>query len=166
MSGIKKIFKNSKIFFGTFPSEVRPDYVDEDVLKIIKKFVYNRKIIIGAQSGSERILKIYKRAHSVSDILNAVYLCKKLNFEAQVDFIFGFPEENEEDLNDTLKIIKEIVKLGGRIHAHYYIPLPGTESENKRAKEIPEWFKKEILKLEGKGKIFGKWKTQMLYQIL
>lgn len=154
------IKRGARIFFGTFPSEVRPDYVDEDVLKVLGKYVYNRDIIIGAQSGSDRLLKLINRGHSVDDVLSAVELARKHGFRALVDFIFGLPRETEEDLRDTLSTIKRLVSLGARVHLHYFIPLPGTPLSHERPREVPQWFKREVAKLIGAGKAYGEWARQ------
>ena len=40
LEGIRGIIgPKGRIFFGTFPSEVRPEFVSEDILEVIKKYV-------------------------------------------------------------------------------------------------------------------------------
>jgi len=41
-----------RVFYGSFPSEVRPEHVNKDVVRVLRKYVNNREIIVGAQSGS------------------------------------------------------------------------------------------------------------------
>lgn len=150
----------ARIFFGTFPSEVRPDYIDDDVLKIIKKYVCNREIIIGAQSGSDRLLREISRKHSVEDVLNAVELIIKHGFKPIVDFIIGLPGETLDDLVDTLNVIEKLVSQGSRIRLHSFIPLPGTPLGYVKPSEIPEWFKQRVIKYIGMGKVYGEWIKQ------
>ena len=46
---------NGRVFFGSFPSEVRPEHVTTG-MRLLKRYVANDNIIIGAQSGSDQIL--------------------------------------------------------------------------------------------------------------
>lgn len=151
-----------EIYFGTFPSDVRPESVDDDVLKVIKKYVNNKSIIIGAQSGSERILRKIKRAHSTESLLRAVDLILANGFIPHVDFIFGFPFETDEDRYETLNLIDRLIGMGCKIHAHTFMPLPGTELEKIGSAIIPEWFRKKIAQLSSQGKLDGYWERQQI----
>lgn len=149
-----------RVFLGSFPSEVRPDHVTEDSMKLLKKYVCNKAIIIGAQSGSQRILKAIGRGHTVGDVLNAVEIATKYGFEPHVDVILGIPGESEEDMRETLSLAKKIVELGGKIHLHHYIPLPGTPLGLKRPALIPLQIRKDFARIVGMGKGYGKWSEQ------
>ncbi len=151
-----------RIFFGTFPSEVRPESVCPEILELIKKFCNNDNLVIGAQSGSERILELIGRGHSVDDIRRAVKLTIEYGLKANVDFIFGLPGETEEDIRSTLKLIKELTDIGARIHAHTFMPLVGTPFKNMPAGKITPMLKKELGKLASKGKLYGQWQAQQL----
>lgn len=154
------IGKEGKIFYGTFPSEVRPENVNEEKLKILKKYVNNDNLIIGAQSGSEKILSLIKRGHKKEDYLKAAELCLEYGFKPNLDFIIGFPFEEEEDLIETINTIDLLIKKGARIHLHYFLPLPKTPLANKKPKSINEKIKKYLLKLTSKGLIYGEWQKQ------
>lgn len=122
--------KNTKIIFAHFPSEVRPEHVVPETLDLVKEFADNDEIVIGAQSGSERMLEACHRAHDVASVLRAVRLARKYGFKIIVDFIFGLPGETPKDLAETLRAMEEIVRLGARIHPHIFAPLPQTPFEN------------------------------------
>ncbi|MFX0163685.1 MAG: TIGR04013 family B12-binding domain/radical SAM domain-containing protein, partial [Candidatus Hodarchaeota archaeon] len=47
------IGENARIFVGTFPSEVRPEHVNQETLNLVLKYGNNDNITIGAQSGSQ-----------------------------------------------------------------------------------------------------------------
>lgn len=149
-----------RVFFGTFPSEVRPDYVDEEVARILRKYVDNDTIIIGAQSGSEEVLKRIRRGHSFEEVINAVDILKKYGFKSSVDFIVGLPGESEEDLELTLNAMKKLANMGARIHLHTFMPLPGTPFAYTTPTRVPEWFKREVVKLIGSGSAYGEWVRQ------
>ena len=149
-----------RVFYGTFPSEVRPDFVSNETARILRKYVSNKRIIIGAQSGSNRVLKTLNRGHSVEDVINAVEVLARQGFTVDVDFIFGLPGETDEDVDETIKVMEKIVKLGGRIHTHTFLPLPGSPFENAPPGKISLKIKKFVFKICGKGRAYGDWLKQ------
>lgn len=149
-----------RVYLGTFPSEVRPEFVTDDLMRYLKDKVDNKRIVIGAQSGSDRLLKILGRQHSADDVLDAVYNARKYGFMVDVDYIFGLPHELEDDIYETINHMKKVVELGGRIHAHVFMPLPGTPYSLEPPGILKEVVKKELNKLLGKGRVFGYWYMQ------
>ncbi len=149
-----------RIFFGSFPSEVRPEFVTEESMKILKKYVSNKRIVIGAQSASNRMLKLIHRGHDWEDVVNAVKISVKYGFVPEVDFILGLPGETEEDMEKTLEGMRELVKMGARAHLHYFMPLPGTPLAFSKPTPLPPKIRKEVAKLVGEGKGWGQWLKQ------
>lgn len=150
-----------RIFFGSFPSEVRPEHVNEETINLIKTYCANDNLVIGAQTGSERMLEYLARGHTVDDVRRAVKLTLDAGLKAKVDFIFGLPEETQEDIKASLSFMEELAKLGAIIHAHTFLPLPQTPFMRKSPGKItPEIFN-FIKKYLPKGKIFGEWEKQM-----
>ncbi|MEO0087838.1 MAG: TIGR04013 family B12-binding domain/radical SAM domain-containing protein [candidate division WOR-3 bacterium] len=165
LKNIRNFIKDKgRIFLGSFPSEVRPEFVNEETISLIKKYCDNDNLVIGAQSGSERILKIINRGHKIEDIYKATEITIKNNLKANLDFIFGFPNEKEEDIKETIKVIKDLIKIGARIHLHTFIPLPQTPLFKIGLKDFS--YNEEIIKLIKellpKGKIYGNWEKQLI----
>ncbi|MFX0004610.1 MAG: TIGR04013 family B12-binding domain/radical SAM domain-containing protein [Candidatus Hodarchaeota archaeon] len=154
------IGKKGHLFLGTFPSEVRPEDITNESLGLVVKYADNDNITIGAQSGSQKILDLCHRDHTVEDIYNAVELTLDYKLNINVDFIFGLPGENEEDVKDTISMMRELSNKGARVHAHSFIPLPQTPFAKVPVKKIKDLYKKEIIKLISKGSAFGDWKKQ------
>ncbi len=152
--------KGGRIFFGSFPSEVRPEHVTKETVALVKKYADNDNLVIGAQSGSEKILKLCKRGHTVEDVYRAVKLTLKAGLKAKVDFIFGLPGEEKEDIKATIKVMEDLAKMGAIIHAHTFMPLPQTPFAYKKPGKIDPELLKTINKLLGKGLLFGDWKAQ------
>lgn len=96
LSALHKL-PDKNIFFGTFPSEVRPEFVTDESAEIVRKYCANDSLSLGAQSGSDRILKEIRRGHTVEDSISAVECCLEHEITPAVDFIFGLPTETEED---------------------------------------------------------------------
>lgn len=151
---------NGKLFLGSFPSEVRPEHVNKETLGLVLKYAANDNIVIGAQSGSQKILDLCNRGHTVEDVYKAVELTIKSNLKANVDFIFGLPDEIEEDVDLTIKLIKDISDMGARIHTHTFMPLPQTLFAKKPFQRINKRIIKIITELNSKGLAYGEWKKQ------
>lgn len=161
LENIKRIVKpKGRIFFGSFPSEVRPEHINEETIKLIKEYADNDNLVIGAQSGSLRILKLSNRGHSVEDVYNAVKITIEAGLKVYVDFIFGLPYETEEDIKLTIKMMEDLIKMGAKIHAHTFIPLPQTPFSKMSAGKIDKELIKTLNKLIPKGLVFGNWMEQ------
>lgn len=157
---IKNVFSNGKIYFGSFPSEVRPEHVTDESMKLLCQFVSNDNIIMGAQTGSQRMLDLMHRGHSVSDVYNAVDICLKHNMIPNVDFMFGLPGEKKEDINASIQMMNDLILMGARIHAHTFMPLPQTPLAYKGRGKINDEIRKYIRKNVSKGVIYGDWAEQ------
>lgn len=150
-----------RVYLGTFPSEVRPDFVNEDTARLLREVASNRRVAVGAQSGSDRVLKELNRGHSVDDVLNAVTLLRRCGFGVDVDLIFGLPVEELEDMLASLELVRRLAGLGGvRVRVHAYIPLPGTPLFKLGFKPIPGAVRRELLRYLGRGIAFGDWLKQ------
>ncbi|MBD3227558.1 MAG: TIGR04013 family B12-binding domain/radical SAM domain-containing protein [Candidatus Lokiarchaeota archaeon] len=160
LSSIKRIKKIRKIFFGTFPGEVRPDSVNEEIVEAIKPYISNDSIIVGGQSASDRILRILRRNHSVQEVINAVEILLKYNITPKVDMIFGFYFEKENDEAINIEFMKKIIKKGAIIHAHTFMPLPGCALENSPPGKLSSKMKKFLGRWSKRGKIYGSWAYQ------
>ncbi len=152
--------KRGKIFFGSFPSEVRPDSVKKEVVELVKAYCDNKRIGIGAQTGSDRLLKLIGRGHTREDVIRAVNLLKGFGFEVYVDFIFGLPYETEEDEKETISLINFLAGRGVRIHGHTFMPLPGTPFSRKKPGTLSKRIKEVMGKLSREGIAFGSWDYQ------
>ncbi len=145
-----------KIWFGTFPSEVRPEFVCEKGLSLIGDYCANRKLHFGAQSGSDAVLSRLHRGHTVSDVVAAVELCLDYDITPVVDFIVGFPFETDEDQQMTADMIAWVADRG-KVHAHRFLPLPGTPLEGT----VPRPILPETAHLCGRlafsGRLTGSW---------
>lgn len=145
------------IYFGTFPSEVRPDFISAEALELITEYCSNHVLNIGGQSGSTRVLKAIGRGHDVSQVEVASELCLDQGITPLIDLIFGLPIETEEDQCLTLELTKKIIVKGGRVRAHYFTPLPGTPLAETVPASISDRVAAELGKLALDGKLTGSW---------
>jgi B12-binding domain/radical SAM domain protein len=162
LEGAIKRHGGGRIFLGTFPSEIRPEHAaDPDAVECIAGRVSNKRVIIGAQSGSERILRLMNRGHGVEEVIAAVETLNEHGFQADVDIILGFPGERPEDVEATVELCELLTyKYNARIHAHFYLPLPGTPIAHLEPSEPPAGLVRRLFRLMGRGKLYGEWLRQ------
>ena len=96
-------------------------------------------------------LQKLRRGHTVADVLRAVDLCREHSLVPVVDFIVGLPFESDDDQRATLDLIREISRHG-TIHAHRFIPLPGTPLAGTVARDLLPEAEKILGKLALTGK--------------
>lgn len=160
LKAVTNIYGKEHVFFGSFPSEVRPESVTPEMLELVKKYCANDNIIIGAQSGSDNMLKRIHRGHTSQDVLQAVKLILAFGFMANVDFIFGMPGEQPEDIEQTLAFMQQLTKLGARVHSHTFMPLVGTPMSGERPGLVDEKTRQVLERLRSQGLEYGHWKQQ------
>ncbi len=150
-----------QVFFGTFPSEVRPEFVTTEMVDAISPYIANKSFTLGAQSASNAMLDRIHRQHTFEDVLNAIDLMRARNFRVDVDFIFGLPGETAEDREENLAFFQYVLKTSGiRIHGHTFLPLPGTKFQNAPPGEIVDEYKGILGRLALKKKAFGSFLVQ------
>jgi len=151
-----------RIFYGTFPSEIRPEHISEKTLAVLKKYVDNDNVIIGGQSGSQTVLDESRRGHDIEAIVNAVRLSVKFGFRPNVDFLFGLPGESRRDAQLTIDLANKLADMGAKIHNHTFMPLPGTPFRHEAAGNIEEPVKQQITEMTARGKAYGQWNSQII----
>ena len=80
------------------------------------------------QSGSDRILKLMNRKHTVEYYLNIYEKLIKINpyLKFSSDFIIGYPGETEIEFNETLNLINKIKFINS--FSFIFSPRPGTKA--------------------------------------
>ena len=80
------------------------------------------------QSGSDKILKLMNRKHTVEDYLLVYEKLQKINPEIKFssDFIIGYPGETEKEFNETLNLLEKISFINS--FSFIFSPRPGTKA--------------------------------------
>ncbi len=152
--------ENLDLFFGSFPSEVRPEFVTTNLLDMFRQHVANRTLQIGLQSGSDRVLEMANRHHSVQDGLEAIETSLDCGFIPHVDMIFGIPGETEKDVEASLQVCEDLAKINAKIHGHVFMPLPGSEWESMPAGILDERTRQILGEYARKKIVTGSWSHQ------
>jgi B12-binding domain/radical SAM domain protein len=146
---------------GTFPSEVRPDRVTPEAVALLRRHCGNRTLVMGAQSGSDAVLRRLGRGHTVEDVVRAARTARQGGFTPHVDVIFGLPGETPEDQKATAELSGRLRReWGARIHAHYFHPLPGTPLWSRDPAPLSDGARAFLLELRGLGAEDGCWQEQ------
>lgn len=160
LRAVSAVVGRENTYLGTFPSEVRPESVSRDALELIRRYAANDNLVIGAQSGSERMLQLAHRGHTVEDVYRAVELTLQAGLAANVDFIFGLPGETESDRAQTRRVIEDLAALGARVHSHAFIPLAGTAWAQAPPGQVDGETQQLLERLAGRGQHYGQWRRQ------
>jgi B12-binding domain/radical SAM domain protein len=148
---------------GCFPSEVRPDHVTKDLLRLVRTHCRNRTVVLGAQSGSNRVLDLMKRGHTVEQAREAIRLVAESDLRPHVDVLFCFPGELPEERQETLDLVLWCIeKAKAKVHAHVYLPLPGAPAWPKNPEKMEEEISRMLRRLQAAHQLDGDWDRQAL----
>ncbi len=161
-SAVKRLLQSIQgtIYFGTFPSEVRPEFVTRELLELVTTYCANSSVHIGAQSGSDAVLEEIQRGHTRYDVELALDVCSDCSVIPIVDFIFGLPTETYADQLESLDLVEQIVSTKGKIRAHYFTPLPGTPYRQRQPSAVSPEVNKKLGKLARDGLLSGRWDSR------
>ncbi len=159
---VERLLKSltGNVYFGTFPSEVRPEFVTPGMMELVTTYCANWEVHLGGQSGSDRVLRAIRRGHTAAQVVEAAARVRDAGLTPVVDFIFGLPGEREEDQAATLGCIEAIIGEGGKIRAHYFMPLPGTPLATAHPAKVAPEIDRLLGKLALGGRLTGSWAPQ------
>ncbi len=147
---------------GTFPSEVRPERVTPEAAELVARLCHNRTLVIGGQSGSDRVLRLLGRGHTVADVVAAARNAAGAGLRPHVDVIFGIPGETPDEQAATVELCRELHRgFGARIHAHYFHPLPGTPLWGADPEPLYPETETFLVGAERAGYLDGSWRDQI-----
>ncbi|MFW9805234.1 MAG: TIGR04013 family B12-binding domain/radical SAM domain-containing protein [Candidatus Thorarchaeota archaeon] len=160
LSAVTRIEGLEEVFFGSFPSEVRPEFVSRRILEMMKSYVANKTLQIGLQSSSNRVLKLSNRHHSVEEGMNAINIAIDSGFVPHVDMIFGLPGETKKEMHESIDLCYSLAEMGAKTHGHVFMPLPGSTFENEAPGRLDSESRKLLGELSRKKLLTGSWSTQ------
>ena len=101
---------------------------------LIECYSANNKLMplvhLPIQSGSNKILKLMNRKHTVEKYIEIYETLLKINpkIEFSSDFIIAYPGEDENDFKATVDLIREVRFINS--YSFIFSPRPGTVAEN------------------------------------
>ncbi|MFZ1518640.1 MAG: radical SAM protein [Ignavibacteriaceae bacterium] len=113
--------KNLKIKFECI---TRADRMNEEVIKLLK-YAGCFRVWIGAESGSQKVIDLMDRRVDVDQVREMIKLAQKYGIQAGTFIMLGYPGETEDDIEETIKHLKESNPEYFTITVAY--PIKGTE---------------------------------------
>ncbi|MDA9814601.1 tRNA (N6-isopentenyl adenosine(37)-C2)-methylthiotransferase MiaB [bacterium] len=104
-----------------------PKDMSDDLIEVYKNSKKMMPLVhLPVQSGSNKILDLMNRKHTISDYYKIFDQLKEINPSIQFssDFIVGYPGEDDDDFNDTFELIKKIKFINS--YSFIFSPRPGT----------------------------------------
>ena len=108
-----------------------PKDMSEDLIEVYKNSKKLMPLVhLPVQSGSDKILRLMNRKHTITDYYKIFDKLKKINSDIQFssDFIIGYPGEKEDDFKSTFELIKNIKFINS--YSFIFSPRPGTVAGN------------------------------------
>ena len=130
-----------------------PKDMTDDLINVYKKSTKLMPLVhLPVQSGSNKILKLMNRKHTIEEYLKIYKKLKKINpnIEFSSDVIIGYPEENDDDFKNTLELIERVKFTNS--YSFIFSPRPGTIAaelnlvDKKKSKERLEIIQKRLFK--------------------
>ncbi len=87
----------------------RADNLDEEMVSLMKK-AGCKKIFFGIETGSQLMQEEINKNLNMSKVKDTIKLVDRYGIEMKISFIYGFPEEKEKDLLQTLDLIRFCVE--------------------------------------------------------
>lgn len=117
--------KSSRGLVQPFVCQTRADIICKkpDLIKALRDSGL-RWVLIGFESGSDRILRFLRKGVTVEQNLEAARICKSLGIKILANYMFGIPTETPEEMRMTMRMIRVIAP---EIHSPaVFTPAPGS----------------------------------------
>ena len=124
---IEKLTEIKRIRYTTsHPKDMTADLIE--IYKSSKKLM--PLVHLPVQSGSNKVLKLMNRKHTIEEYLKIYDKLKQINpkIEFSSDFLIAYPGEDEQDFEYTCNLIERIRFINS--YSFVFSPRPGTVAEN------------------------------------
>ena len=119
-------------------SSIEESEIDDKLISLItSKENLAKHLHIPLQSGANHVLKLMNRKYTREQFITKIKRIKELMPDVMIsgDVIVGFPQENEEDFQDTYNLCKECFDM---LHVFPYSVRPGTVAAKMDGQISPE----------------------------
>lgn len=109
-----------------FVCQSRADFIcnHEDVLRRMRE-VGLYMLLIGFESGNQRILNLLRKGTTVEQNYEAAEICHRLGIKIFGNYMLGIPTETKEEMMNTLKMIRKIKPEHPSLS--FFTPIVGTD---------------------------------------
>ena len=127
-------------FVTNYPAE---EYFEDIMHAMADSSKICKYLHMPAQSGSDKILRAMNRKYTAAGYLELLEKARSIvpGIAIAGDFIVGFPDETDEDFQDTVNLVKKAQYRNAFIFK--YSSRPGTTSEKRLEDTIPDEIKQK-----------------------
>ncbi len=118
-----------------FTGGVRADSLDKTLVRKMREANFKR-VTLGVESGSPKILKLARKGETNDHVIKAVRMLRKEGIKSHTFFMIGFPEETQEDIELSKKLI--LKAQPDYVEINMVTPYPGTDIFLKIIKDDPK----------------------------
>jgi radical SAM superfamily enzyme YgiQ (UPF0313 family) len=109
------------------PSGTRSEALDEAVLRAMYRSGC-RNVSYAPESGSQRTLHAIKKRVKLDHIAESMRTAVRVGLNVKANILIGFPDEQREDLRDTMHFILRMARAGVHdVSVWTFSPYPGSE---------------------------------------
>lgn len=120
----------------TWYCSARIDCIDEELVDAMVD-AGMRHIFVGIETGSPRIQKLVNKNLKLDGIFDILKYISAKNVTVMTSFIYGFPQETEEDVSMTLSLCMKLLDIPNlKVGMHLCTFLPGTELQQEYKDEL------------------------------
>ena len=110
---------------------VKPNLVNEDVARLLGKYLKGTPVHIGCEVADNDLLRKLARPNTLEDVERAIKLLVKYGLRPYVYFMHGLPGENLRIARKTAKFMRKLFRLGvEKITVYRFTPLPKSALES------------------------------------
>lgn len=115
----------------TWQCSARIDCLDEELIDIMADAGLT-KIFVGIETGSARMQKVIRKNLNLNKVVDILTYISNKGLHFTASFIFGYPNETEEDFSQTMALMMKLSKLPrSHVQQHLYAFFAGTELTNQ-----------------------------------
>ncbi len=120
---LQKAIKNN-IEMEPVPSSFHVHHLDEKIIDLLKESGI-KTIGIAVETGSMQMQKRLKKNLNFEKVKKVVNLIKSKGLRVHINYLFGFPHETMDQIQETLQLARQLKAHSNQLLA--LIPYPGTE---------------------------------------
>ena len=129
----KAIIKENLNMRFVLLSGVRLDTLNLATLKLMRRAGFVKRVAVGIENGSDRVLKLMKKGTTVKIIREKLSLMRQAGFKPLGYCIIGFPGETKKTIMQTIKFCLSLPIYGAGFTP--FLPYPGTEAHNNLVRQ-------------------------------
>ena len=110
----------------------RYDNLDKEMLTLMKK-AHCTAMYFGLESGSGRMLEVMEKRETLDKVIETSKMVYDSGIMSITSVLLGLPDENKQDIEDTIKVMREFKT--NFYDVNVWVPIPGSKFYDSLSKE-------------------------------